>query len=210
MTAAGDAAAGRVRKGGRATGQERHVQDGSARPEEGRAVHLSGRRRQDDVLRHRFNFRRSSIRRRNIPRSSRCTAGPASGSNVPTENFVDAERDRRVRVSHGLAFALARVPGMGKRTLDARLPQARRDRDGRHGAGIKALWTAPVFRQGSRRDVWHILRRIHVGDDDPAAPGVCDGRLGIFATHRLVQLRLDLHRAVHVDSEGEQGGLRSG
>lgn len=70
--------------------------------------------------------------------------GPASGSNVPTENFTvpNASTEYGFLVVNVSSRA---APGMGKRTLDAiymKLGQTEMDD---MAAGIKALWSRPYF-----------------------------------------------------------------
>ena len=75
--------------------------------------------------------------------------------------------------------------------------------------GIKALVDAAVLRQGrasastARRTAATRRRSMILRH-----PDVVRRRVGVVAADRLVPLRHDLHRAVHVDSAGEQGRLR--
>ena len=70
----------------------------AARPEEGRDVHVSGGRRQDDALRDDSVSRRTSIRRRSIRRWRRCTAGRGRQQRADRE-LRGAHRRRRSTAS---------------------------------------------------------------------------------------------------------------
>ena len=100
------------------------------------------------------------------------------------------------------------TPGMGKRTLDAiylKLGQVEMDD---MAEGVKALWNRPYVDK-KRVGIFGTSYGGYTSVDGDPAPSRCvRGRVVVVAADRLAQLRHDLHRAVHVDSAGEQGGLR--
>ncbi len=117
--------------------------------------------------------------------------GPASAATG--ENFV---RPSPLAEYGFLVLSLdsRAAPGMGKRTLDAiyqKLGQVEMD----------------VLRSRPRGDLRHLLRGLLLGDVPAAPPRRVPGRLGVVGRHRVGALRHDLHRALHVGSAGEQGGL---
>ena len=121
----------------------------------------------------------------------------------------DAERRSPSTASSCSTLDSRATPGHGQATCSTtiylKLGQTEMDD---MAEGVKALWSRAVHRQESRRHLRHVVRRLHVGDGDPAASRGVRGRVVLVAADRLAQLRHDLHRAVHVDSAGEQGGLR--
>ena len=102
------------------------------------------------------------------------------------------------------------MPGLGKRTLDAiylKLGQVEIDD---MAEGVKALWSRPYFDKARVGIFGSSYGGYTRGDGAAAAPGGLRRRVGVVAADRLAQLRHDLHRALHVDPAGEQGGLRRG
>ena len=97
-------------------------------------------------------------------------------------------------------------------TQDARhdLHEARPDRDGRHGRGHQGALVASVLRQGPRRYSRLFVRRLYVGDADPETSRRLHRGLGRLAGDVVGPLRLDLHRALHVDPAGERSRLLGG
>ena len=174
-----------------------------------RAVHLHGGRRQDDALRTDQRSRRTSIRRRSDPTLVQRLRRSRVGQQRADRELRGAERDGRVRLPRREPRRRARRPGMGTRDARLDLPEARHHRDGRHGRGHQGALDAgrtstrtasasTARRTAATRRRSLILRH----------PDVVRGGVGLVAGDRLVPLRHDLHRAVHVDSAGEQGRLR--
>ena len=135
--------------------------------------------------------------------------GPASAGNTARETFVTPSAARRVRVPRRRPrLARARRGWASGRSTD--LHEARAGRDGRHGGGRQGARDRPYFDKarvgiygtsyGGYSAVMSLLRH----------PDVFAGGLGLVAGDRLVPLRHDLHRALHVDPAGEQGRLRRG
>ena len=198
--AAGDAARRRrERHDRRRRGEERHDAVRGARPEESGAVHLHRRRRQDDAAR--ADSVSDDVRSgEEVPGAVSVYGAPEFASNTARESFVAPSalteygflrRDRSIR---------ARVPGLGKRTLDAlyqKLGQAEIDD---MAEGVKALWSRPYFDKSARRHLRHVVRRLHRADGTAPPSGGVRRRVRVVAGDRLAQLRHDLHRALHVDA----------
>ncbi len=133
--------------------------------------------------------------------------GPASASNTARETFVTPN----AMAEYGFLIVnldSRAAPGMGKRTLDSiylKLGQVEIDD---MAEGVKSLCEPAVRRQGARRHLRHVVRRLLVGDVDPAASGCLRRGVGLVAGDGVEPLRQHLHRALHVDPAGEQGGLR--
>ena len=164
-SAAGDAARRRdERQGRRAAREERHDEvrrsSASRRPSSSPTRRPTARRRSTAQISFPSNFDPS----KKYPTLVSVYGGPASGSNVPTENFAGAERDGRVRLPDRAALSSRAAPGMGKTRARLDLPEARHHRDGRHGRGHQGAVDAAVLRQGPRRHLRHVVRRLHVGD----------------------------------------------
>ena len=135
--------------------------------------------------------------------------GPASGSNVPTENF--ATPNPSTEYGFLVVNVMSRAaPGMGRKTLDSiymKLGQTEMDD---MAEGIKALWSRPYFDKGrvgihgssygGYTSAMQILK--HPDVFTAASAGVAGDVLG--------SLRHDLHRALHVDPAGERGRLLGG
>ena len=143
-----------------------------------------------------------------VPGARQRLRRPGVGQQHRARDFVDAERARPSTASSSSTSTRAPCPGMGKRTLDAiylKLGQAEIDD---MAEGVKALWGRPYFDKtrvgiygtsyGGYAAVMELLRH----------PDVFAAASASSPVDRLAQLRHDLHRALHVDAAGEQGGLR--
>ena len=76
-------------------------------------------------------------------------------------------------------------------------------------AGVKSLYDRPYVDKDAGRDLRHVLRRLRLGPLPAAATPTCfTAASAQSAVTVLVPVRLDLHRALHVDPPGEQGRLR--
>ena len=133
---------------------------------------------------HDCSFRRTSIRRRSIRCSCRVYGGPASASNTR-----DARRSRRRARSTEYGFLVVNLdsraaPGHGQADARRDLPEARPGRDRRHGRGREGAVEPPVLRQDARRHLRHVVRRLLVGDVDPAASRRLRGGVGLVAGDR--------------------------
>ena len=141
----------------------------AARPQEGGAVHLQGRRRQDDALR----ADSVSVELRSVEEVSDAGVGvrrPGVGQQRADGNL----RRRRARTAE-YGFLMSEPQRRARRPAWASARSTRStcklgmtEMDDM-AEGIKALWIASVLRQGPRRHLRHVVRRLHVGDDDPAA-----------------------------------------
>ena len=135
--------------------------------------------------------------------------GPEAGGSTGEGDVRDTERAGRVWIPH-------REPGLARRARKRKanpgrdLSEAGAGRDRRHGSR-RAFAGQPAVRRPDPG--WHlryVVRRLRVSDVDPPSSGPLRGRFGIISRHLVAALRLDLHRALHVDSPGEQGGVRRG
>ena len=138
--AAGDTHRRCGRQGRGRARQERPDEVQRARAEEGRDVHLQGRRRQDDAAR----ADPVSVELRSGAEVPGARAGvwrPGVGRQHGPRDVRDAERDRRVRLPHRQP-RLARRPGDGQAHARLDLSEARSGRDGRHGRGRQGAWPA--------------------------------------------------------------------
>ena len=122
----------------------------------------------------------------------------------------DAAAADRVRLPRAVRSIRAAPAGRGKRFLDAIYQKLGTVEIDDQAAGVKALWDRPYVDRnrvgiygtsyGGYASALALLRH----------PGRVPGRVRVVAGDRLAPLRLDLHRALHVDPAGEQGGLRRG
>ena len=135
--------------------------------------------------------------------------GPEAGGSTARETFVTPN----AQAEYGFLIVnldSRAAPGRGKRTLDEiylKLGQAEIDD---MAAGVRSLASRPVRRPHPGWHLRYVVRRLRVSDVDPPSSGPLRGRFGIISRHLVAALRLDLHRALHVDSPGEQGGVRRG
>ena len=133
-----------------------------------------------------------------IRRWCRSTAGRSSTQLTARETFVAPSPlaeygflDRQPRLARGARARQAHA----RRDL----PEARTGRDRRHGRRRQGAVEPAVRRQGARRHLRHLVRRLCVGDGAAAPPRGLRRRVVVVAADRLAQLRHDLHRALHVD-----------
>ena len=133
--------------------------------------------------------------------------GPASASNTARETFVAPNATAEYRLPHRQS-RLARGAGHGQADAGLHLSQARSGRNRRHGRGREIPREPSLRGPGARRNLWNVIRRVLVGDVDTAVSGCLRGGVGLVAGHRVESLRQHLHRALHVDSSREQGGVR--
>ena len=99
---------------------------------------------------------------------------------------------------------------MGRRQLDALYLKLGQTEIDDMAEGVKALWSRPYIDKnrvgifgtsyGGYASVMELLRH----------PDVFAAASSVVAADGLAELRHDLHRAVHVDSAGEQRRLRQG
>ena len=96
------------------------------------------------------------------------------------------------------------APGRGKRMLDQVYQKLGIVEMDDMAAGIRSLWTRPYLDKARVGIYGTSSRRVQRGAVDPQAPGRLDRGVGVLSGHVVAPLRLDLHRAVHVDSAGER------
>ena len=152
---AGDAPRRCDREGRGRARQERPDEVRRARSEEGRDVHLQGRRRQDDAAR----ADSVPVELRSGEEVSGARAGlrrPGVGRQHGPRDVRDAERARRVRLPRRQP-RLARRPGHGQAHARLDLPEARPGRDRRHGRGREGAVAAG--RTSTRRASGSTARR---------------------------------------------------
>ena len=131
--------------------------------------------------------------------------GPASASNTARETFVTPS----ATAEYGFLVVnldSRAAPGMGKRTLDSiylKLGQVEIDD---MAEGVKALVEPPVLRQGARRHLRHVVRRLLVGDVDPAPSRSVRGGVGLVAGDRVEPLRqIYTERYMWIPQENKAG-----
>ena len=133
--------------------------------------------------------------------------GPASGGNTARETFVTPSAITEYRLSRAQP-RLARSAGDGEAHARFDLFEARAGRNGRHGRRREVAVVASLLRQDARGDLWHLVRRLFGGHVAAAVSRRLRGGVGLLGRDRVEPLRQHLHRALHVDPAGEQGGLR--
>ncbi len=132
--------------------------------------------------------------------------GPASASNVARETFVPPNPMAEYRLS-GPQSRYPGVTGDGQTATGLAVPETRAGGDRRSGRRRQGAVVPPLCRQGRRGHLRDLVRRLRVAAVAAPPSGGVPGRLGLVASDGLVPLRQHLHRALHVDSGGEQRGL---
>ena len=135
--------------------------------------------------------------------------GPASASNTARETFVTPNATAEYRLSYSEPRHPQHV-GSRQEASGRRLPETGSSRSGRHVGRREGFVEPAVPGQVSRGHLRNVLRRLFSSDGDPQASRGLRRRLRIVTGHVVGALRLDLHRAIHVDTAGEQGELREG
>jgi hypothetical protein len=154
--AARDAAHRQRRQDRGGAGEERHDEVRSARPEEGRDVHLHGGGRQDEAAR--ADSLPVELRRvEEVSRAGERLRRPGLGGHQRALHA--AEHDDRVRIP-GADSRFARRARDGQAHARPDLPEARAGRNGRHGRGREGAVEPSLLRQGSRRHPWLVVRRL--------------------------------------------------
>ena len=129
------------------------------------------------------------------------------GSAVTNENFM---RRPSTKAEYGflmLQLSSRSAPGRGKAILDQSYMKLGITEMADMAEGVKALWSRPVFRQDARRHFRHVVRRLQLRVVAAEVSRRLGRRVRVVGRDVLVSLRLHLHRAVYVDSAGEQGRL---
>ncbi len=133
--------------------------------------------------------------------------GPASGSNVPTENFTQPNP----LTEYGFLvvnLSSRAAPGMGKRMLDAIYMKLGTTEMADMAEGIKSLWSRSYF----DKDRVGIYGTSYGGYTSALSisevPGRLRSRVRFVARDVVAPLRLRLYGALYVDPPGERGWVR--
>ena len=177
-SAAVQPARGHERKGCRRGCNRRgHAEDRGA-PSSSRISRPTAGRRSTD----RFSFRPRSIRQRSGRRWCRSTAVRRRPATCRPRTTRRRRRWRSTASSWSRWVAVG--AGAGQARPRSGLHEARDRRDGRHGGRHQSAVEPAVLRQGSRRHLRHVVRRLYGGVDDPAAPRRRRGGVRLVAGDR--------------------------